>query len=490
MGSTVVVTAGGVNITNRCLWQGVSFESQQNGMPGTIEITVKDETNNYVAPATGSEITVDVDGVRLFGGYLLQVSRRFAFPAVELPTSARLFVLRGADYNILFDKRITRNPANYLAALPQYAGTSWDGDLIKYLCANYLDIPAGFNTTTYVDNIVQPVPLARSDSSTAYPGAYKQQGSTWREQMDTLQKFSGAVYYIDPTKHLHWHAIENVTAPFGFSDTPNPPTTIGMRDVSAVEDGSGMANHALVWGGSEWTKGVIFAEATNTASVTAHNRWEAAETHFGEEGFMTSTQWRANLLVNGSTAVGALGFDPGLAFPQWSITLTWFGRDVPGSAHLTAGQLVAVSLTSLGGALNPITLPMRSIKVDFAGLDPAGNGEVSFTGSMGLQPGDPYTVWRYLLGTKKVRNSAVAAAADDTTGTAYGSFGQFTPVLVSGTTYRLPNQLGYIVGTTQVYVSGLLIARGVGYTESDPPAGMITFTSAPTGPTWIVCRTT
>lgn len=486
MSSVVQITVGGVDVTNSVLWQTARFESAQRAAPGTFEMTLKDPDRTLGPFVTGDETILTIDGTRHFGGYLKSVSRSFAFPADTLPTDSRLWVLRGADYNILFDKRVTRNPLSYLTALPVFHGTDFDGDLIQYLCTNFLDLPAGLDFTTFVDNIVQPfAPDQRGDALAV--GAWKQQGSTWREQMDLITGFSGGVYYIDPDLKLHYHAIEDTAAPFGFSDAPNGSSTIGMRDFTATED-IPQANDALVWGGSEWTEGAIFGRAENAASIAAHNRWQVAETHFGQDGYKLDTQWRADLLVEGSPAV--TGFDPGLAYPQWSIDLAWFGEDVPG-AHLHAGQLVTGSFTSLDTPLNPIVLPMRSVRISFVGLDPNGDGHVRFDGSMGLSLSDPFSLWSYLRSIGQGRAVPVAAATNATVdGTAYGSLGQFEPVLESGLTYKLPNDIGYVANTTQVYVDGILQTRGTAYTESDPVAGRITFASSPAGWIWVVCRTT
>lgn len=489
MANVVEITINGSDVTAHVLWSSAKFESQQNATPGTFEFTMKDPDRTLTPPVTGDEVILTIDGSRQFGGYVLQVGRVFAFPAAKLPTTSRQFTVRGVDYNILFDKRVTRNPAALLVALPTFTGADFDGDLIKDFCANYLDLPSGFDSTTYVDNITRPASFSLEDG--AKVGAWKQQGTTWREQMELITQFSGAVWYIDPNLKLHHHAIESVVAPFSFSDAPSPPSSIGMRDVTATEDGSVIVNDALVWGGSEWTEGAVFSREQNAGSITTHKRWQTAETHFGEEFFLLQdgVDARADLIVNGGATV-APGFNPGLAYPQWAIDLTWFGRDVPGSVHLHAGQLVTVDLTTMGGALSPITLPMRSVTISFAGLDPNGDGHAVFRGSLGLQLGDPFTVWAFLLRSRRVRPQAVAAATNATTASTYGSFGQFEPVLESGLTYRLPNNLGYIANTTQVYAGGLLQARDVAYTESDPVAGRITFSSAPAGDLWVVCRTT
>jgi len=138
-----------------------------------------------------------------------------------------------------------------------------------------------------------------------------------------------------------------------------------------TEDGSFMVNEAFVWGGAEWTEGAVYSTARNATSIADHGLWQLAELHFGEQDYKGDTQWRSDLIVEGSDELRTAGFNPGLAYAQWNVTLTWFGERVPGGAHIRAGQLVEIDLSTFRAELSPITLPMRSVRVDFAGeVDP------------------------------------------------------------------------------------------------------------------------
>lgn len=490
--SQVEVTVGGANVTNHAIYSRMGFDAQQNGQPGTLQLTLRDLDRTLGPFTTGDEVIVEVDSIRLFGGFLRQVSETFALPADKLPTDTRLWVLRATDYNTLFDWRITRNLSNLLQWTPIIYGDVYAGEAIQDLCANYLDLPAGLDYTTHVDDIRRLMDL--EGGSPPYTASsfwtWKQQGTKWREQMEMVAEWSAGLWYIDADMKLHHHAVEDSVAPFGFSDDPDGVTTIGMRDVSATEDASFMVNDAFVWGGSEWTNGTVIGRSTNEDSVDEHGLWQTSEWHFGEEAYRVNTQWRADQIVEGSEELRSAGFNPGLAYAQWSVTLSWFGENVPSNQHIQAGQIVPIYLTSFGAPLNPILLPMRSVSVDFVGVDDSGKGHVKFTGHFGLQLSDPFSVWAYLLKLQRQASPVIAAATNSTPGASYGSLGQFEPDSLGGGVYELPNDFSYVPSTTQVYVDGVLQQRDTDYTESDPVAGEITFSGGdPSGWIWIVCRT-
>lgn len=494
MSSQVEIIVDGVDVTTRVVYSSAVFEEQQNAIPGTFEITLKDPERTYEEPPTGCEIVMSLDGVRHFGGYVTQITRKFALPVDEVPSDARLWVLRGADYNILFDKRVTRRdnfpPESYKRHLPVFHGDDYDGDLLSYFSNNYIDKPAGLDASTYVDNVTTPFYSEDPETLAGREGGWKQQGTPWREQIELLQQWSGAVFYISPDFDLHYHAIETAEAPFGFSDQPDGVNYIGMRDVTATERGGPeMTNDAFVWGGSEWSEDVVFARSENTDSIDDHGLWQRAEWHFGEDSYKLTTQWRADLIVEGSETVIEAGFNPGEAFPQYDLSLTWFAENQPAGQQIRAGQLVTTFLTTFGDPFNPIVLPMRSIRITFPGVDPNGLGHVQLSGSMGLSLTDPFTIWGQLRKQSRSITPMLAVALDDTDVPSYGAFGQVTPVLVSGLIYSTPGGKPYIPGTTQLFKDGLLQRRDVDYFETAPLSGRFTFASDPGAAVlWLVFR--
>jgi hypothetical protein len=105
-------------------------------------------------------------------------------------------------------------------------------------------------------------------------------------------------------------------------------------------------------------------------------------------------------------------------------------------------------------------------------------------------------MWAYLLKRRQALTSVISTSSGGMTTTAYGSFGQFAPEPDppngTATTFDLPNSIGYISGTIQVYLNGILQLSGTHYAESNPSAGEFTFNSPPEpdDQVWVVCRTT
>lgn len=504
-GAIVVIRLGGVDITDRVIFESANFESLLNAQPGVCEFTCLDPNQDF-DPVTGDEITMDIDGVRLWGGYLTQFSRTHPFDADLIPVdpndyTKRYWILRGVDYNILFDKRVVRDTADYLHSIPAIAGSTMDGSALRGLMSSYVDVPSGFDVNTYVDDIVSV------SSNGTSPWSYVQQGTKIRDQFEQLSLRSAAVYYFDANKNLHYHAIEDTESRWGFSDTPNytPITTspnefqdatYGFREVEATEDGTGYVNDALIWGGSEWagqSGGTVFARTQDATSQADHGRWQVGETHFGEPGFgiQAGVDARANAIVLGPPGADAYGQLKGLRYSQHSYRFVWHDKDVPSISgtkiHLQPGQLITVELSTFGQTK---LLPLRSIRISFPEGNPQNNTTyVRFEGQIGLQLSDPFTLWRFLIKRQNQPIPAVATVSSGSPSAPYGAqfSGAPTPATDSSTTvFTIP--FGYIGGTTQVYKDGIL---QVNYTESDPEAGEITFAVAPATGTnlWVVCRT-
>ncbi len=509
-GAEVEILVAGVDITDKVLFADAFFESQLNAVPAPFEITVKD-VDHTLSFIENQRIQYSVDGVPYYGGFIRQIGHDYPFDAMDTAVPAdvpRYWKLKGLDYNLLFDWRVLRRAvdADNLKLLPNFSSSSMDGTLIKYMCEHWLDLPDWIDFETYVDDVMPPYNV----EDLGKPGAWEAPGTKWRKQMEVFASFGGQLFYIDATGALHWHAIEETVHRWGFSDVPLGGTTvtaspdefqdvlIGFREGSIVQDGTGMVNDALIWGGSQWAGagGTVFARETNTDSVDDYGLWQTAEVHFGEQGFgiQAGVDARASLIVEGPPDANYRG----KRFPQWNAKLGWFAHQVPlldgDPDHLRAGELVTLDL-----GVHELTklLPVRQVRCSFPTLDPEGDAYVRFDGTLATAPDDPFSLWKFLLRNQRRTIQRVTQTADDSAdATLYNALGHFVPTPdPDGTEDTFTVKFGYVSGTTAVYVDGERKLRGElgDYIELDNTAGTIQFTAGSIPETgqeiFVTCRT-
>jgi hypothetical protein len=520
--SSITIRYDGTDITTDCMFEHCSFEQNAAAVPGMFNIRVKDldRTRDF---KPGKEVTLTLDGQKLFGGVVMQVRRLFAFPVVDTSVLAnvqeRIWELSGADYNIYLDKLVLRNPNNYKRAIE--VNRAYDGQIIGGMGA-YFDNP-GINLTTHVHNILMMGNLKTGK------WAYPTQGATWRSVLEDMRRWTGATYWVDADKNLHWEPVGMITNSWGLTDSPaRYPANqmIPCREVTALQDGSGMVTDALIWSGNkiyadsdayvEDGSGLFFArfpeppanqesregevvwtrdqEERAIDKQNTWGRWQIAEQNFGSGNSPRLGAIRARTLVLGpGGTVPGTGVDGGLGQPLWDLTATWFGHDVPGQNHLPAGYLTNLIFWGLGSSTSPLVqyLPCRHVSISFPTIpeSPSGNETyVKFTGRFGTSYSDHRKLWRALKKGRRnitayASSSAVASkfstieAADPTATPTTGSFGQLPasidPVITDRTTYETSH--AYIPGTLRVYLNGLYQRPGIEYYESTPGEGEITF---------------
>jgi hypothetical protein len=486
--STIAIVIDGVDRTSACMFERCSFESSFNATPGTFDITIRDPNRN-LSFSTGKEISLTIDGIVMFGGYVTQVSRIHLAPAADTSDLStydlRAWNLRGTDYNIIFDRRVWRNTADYLSFIDLTADTT-DGAILRDAVDNFSDC-SDFSTAGI------------EDIATISGGDVLQQGDKLRKEFESMSFFGGAVWYINGAKVFIYTPFETVTKSWGFSDAPVGPTQIGFRQVEAVEDGSYIENDVLIWGGSEFagSGGTVFSRVQDGTSEGTYGRWQYAETHFGERGYklQAGVDARADVIVNGPPGADIYGQQKGLRYSQWQFTFIWFSQDVPGDDHVLAGDIMEIDMTAF--SVDKL-LPLRSLRTTFPdGFEEDGTHLVQFDGTFGLQLSDPFTLWAYLLKQQtalSIKQVSLAAVTDTSTTAVYGAAYQGTPIPATDNSTTVFNiQFGYVAGSLQVYLgtvgtpgAGLLVT-GVDYTESNPDTGEFTMTIAPTTAQFLYC---
>ena len=234
-----------VDITGDVIWSGTEFNQQARTGPGSFTITMKGAQPDF---KSGEEIHFEIDGLRVFGGWVTDVQKDSFFADVEEPRT----VLHGTDYNILFDRLVIRNYpwelANYYAtgdnmglyqSWKPYKQNTMDDVMIRHAFRNYVapDLPPEFNWEDEVDAITTPAPV----SSWVMPEA----GSTLRSFMQSISMITTGIWWIDPYMVLHYHERGKVTAPYPLTDGLGGISSRGLR---VATDISSMINDVILWG--------------------------------------------------------------------------------------------------------------------------------------------------------------------------------------------------------------------------------------------------
>ena len=262
----IKITVGGTDITGDVVWSRTSFTQNAKTNPGTFEI-VLDGTSAFDG---GEEVLVEIDDFRTFGGYVLSVERSYVFDSDTDPQT----VLRGADYNILFDKLIVYNKDSATGSSGGYKtwksfkkGT-YDDTIIKKVMSSYVDLPEGLDYTTYVDRV--------GVAALEVPFTMPTPGVPLRQVMQSLSQVTTSVWWIDPYLHVHNHSRSTISAPYPITDGYGGITG---RAMSVSTDISQMVNEDIVWGTLARTvEGEVVAyHKTDDESIAEHGRWQFAE---------------------------------------------------------------------------------------------------------------------------------------------------------------------------------------------------------------------
>lgn len=231
--------------TSKVLWREATFTQAARVGSGSFSMGLK---GSFPEIQGGEEIRVEVDGYRIFGGYVTQIEKTYFFPNIASPKT----VLHGTDYNALFDRLMVYNLRKVMAMYyknsthaggyespPSFSkGTSDQEIILEVIERNMLfDLPLDFDYSSYVDAIDTPAPVTG--------WMLPESGSPWRAMMQSITTVTNGIFYIDPYKNLHYHDRSRVTAPFAISDGAGG---ISCRELVISSDVSQMKNDVTVWG--------------------------------------------------------------------------------------------------------------------------------------------------------------------------------------------------------------------------------------------------
>jgi hypothetical protein len=477
--SSIRITYDGVDIQDFVLFNSCSFECQANAVPGTGHIVVKDQDQDK-SFAVGKEVQLFIDDILMWGGIVMRVGRQLAFPVDDTTdissVKTRQWVLECSDYNIWFDKRVVRNPDDYLSAIIT-EGVHKDGYMIRTLMPDYIDVPPDLDVTTHVMDIAD-FGERDNDGDFQIRYAWVTQGTPWRKQMDEFAARSAATYYISADKSLWFINLEDTTVPWVFCDYApggNWNGRVPTREVHAQEDGSLIVNDALVWGGLEADEAIYFSRYEDEVAENDVGRWQYAESNFQQGDTQDTVELRARYIVEGPPGTSG-SVVSGLRYPLWRFTLTWFAHDIPRVAgepqHIKPGNIVNIMLYTMGdGVAKPLIqmLPLRNMTVTFPQMKGANEVWVKFTGEFGISYSDSRYLWAYLINRGKLSTQQVLGSVDNASvGSKFGDFARLNPNEQPDgerTEFTFPFPL--LRGSERVYVNGLYWREGHEYTIAD-----------------------
>lgn len=317
--STIVIKYNGTDITEDVVLRDAEFRSRTDASIGDAIFRVLDRKGGFYTKdyfKAGNEVTLDVDGVRVWGGYVYTVSYDYPGVAWKIePATPRFFSIKCVDYNILFHRRVLWNKARPEYQMKQYTasgGPDSDKAIIRDMVNLYLDLSgdgfqSGGSDAIDLSNVIELGDIFwLANCSTTWQAASP--GMKWGDGMRHIASWSGAVFYIGPANPsqthkgptLYYHDVNTKTGPYELNDRPaSDPGSAGVQSFEYIEDITQMATEALVWGAGMGSDEMVFWRETADAAVAEYGTWQW--------GDFVTTMWlleciqhRAKTYVHGS----------------------------------------------------------------------------------------------------------------------------------------------------------------------------------------------
>ena len=298
---TISIKVDGNDVTDDVIIEQARFEYATDGNIGTAQIRVRDYRGGPYVPGyfkVSHEMTLDIDGVRVWGGYVMKVTRTYPFAATEnaVPDDEiRYWQLDGNDYNILLRRRKLYDKEDPVKQMKTYnaADNPTDKEIIADMCNLYLDIEDdGFEAGTgddviNLDNVIELGELYWvEECSEEFQAASP--GMDWADGMRSVIDWSGGVFYIGPATPnqsfkgpvFYYHDVNTATGPYELNDRPaSDPGSEGVRNFVYTEDATEQATEALVWGAGQGSQDMVFWRETATSEQSTYGTWQWGDFH-------------------------------------------------------------------------------------------------------------------------------------------------------------------------------------------------------------------
>ena len=262
----VTIRYDGIDITSVIQFQTARFIMSVNGRAGSARFRVKDTGHDFEF-VTGRTITLDVAGLRHWGGYVTSIRRGFYFAATDGPPSEidRYFEIEAADWNVLFQRRVLYNKSTPTRMqLTTFDADTPDDEVLRHYIASHLDLSGDGLSMDLIEHVGTP----STDADISGAG-----GWTWNSFMQFITRNTGAIYYIDPDRRIALADVDEEDAPFGISDDPTGGE-VGCSDFEIDFEGSNLRNDAMAWGMGQGSTAPVFQRVQDDDSIEAHQLWQ------------------------------------------------------------------------------------------------------------------------------------------------------------------------------------------------------------------------
>jgi hypothetical protein len=244
-------------ITDDVMWGRTKFTQMARVSPGTFELALLGSFSEFVG---GEEIRVEIDGRRVFGGYVSDVERGYVF---EDDADVPMVTLRGVDFNWLLDRPIynaewdeQQGGSGLYRAFGSFAQGTSDKVIIDTILSQYVAPLSGFDLTTYVDEIESPAPVGKWTMQT---------GTTLRQVFAEISRITEGVFWFDAYKNFHYHDRAVVSAPYPITDGDSGIACRGLKIKSSL---GVVVNDVFAWGTQAYMdtgdSDIIYSRATAT----------------------------------------------------------------------------------------------------------------------------------------------------------------------------------------------------------------------------------
>lgn len=221
---------GGVNRTSYMLpLADLTIVNRGHHGVGTASIPIWDPTG---ALSLTNELAVRFthDGVEFFEGFVRRIRRS---DHEGRSTGPRIATLECQDFTTLLDDDVI-DTAYRSAAESDKQRVTW---LVQTFGTR------GVTAGAEVQQLLASMPPGSDNRPEQDFG-----GKTLRRAIEQVAAISGATFYVDYDKKLHYFSTESVASPFHLSDTPNGSTTRAYGDLVVTDDSTDLVHEVLVRG--------------------------------------------------------------------------------------------------------------------------------------------------------------------------------------------------------------------------------------------------